>query len=69
MSLYTVLSPDRQTVTDVRDVSPTFVQALIAASNPKALRLRPVNMTEQPAFDPNTQRVVQTRWTVGPTDV
>ena len=34
-----------------------------------ALRLRPVNMTEQPAFDPNTQRVVQTGWTVGPTDL
>lgn len=70
MPTYALLDPTLTSVLGVRnDIDPTLYAAWVASGNPKATRLRVVNMIAQPAFDPATQSIAQTGWTISPSDV
>lgn len=70
MSTYAQLDPTSTAVVAIRtDIDPSLYATWAAAGNPKATRLRVVNMTAQPVFDPATQTVAQIGWTISSTDV
>jgi len=70
IQIYAQLSSD---LSEVLLASVAIDSALItswqSAGNPKAALYRIINMVAQPAFDPNTQAVIQNGWTITTDDV
>lgn len=69
MAQYAYLNADHTDVQQLADIDPAVYQTWVNNSNPKALAYLPVTMTAHPAFDPATQQVSQSGWTIGASDV
>lgn len=63
---YALVDSTHTIVEEIDQIDSAFIAALVAASNPKANYYVPVNMASpaQPGFNPATQAVIQTGWTI-----